>query len=241
MSFGLAMLTITVLLLSLYGMIYGLGVINGYWLFSKDGIAELFAHWWFVIVLFIYRVLFSSRFIYNNYKAISFVSFVISILLYHTVGFGKYYWCWVLPAIPFCGFGMLLKEIDWTPSKTNHYLYILYAFIFITVGYYNRNDICAMYGNAYEISYFLYYIVAISGCLCLYFLCSKLKSTIIVENVSQGTLFIYGINGALLSIILSFLLNHIHGVFVNFIFLLAPVMFMFVCSYSFIHYKCFGA
>ena len=102
----------------------------------------------------------------------------------------------VVASLPFMLGGYVLKEILHVERLKWRILFPLMV-IFVIISLLQGR--CGILGYQFGYSYVVYYINAIIGSICLFALCSKLKSNVIIETLSKGTLFVLAFNFVLIA------------------------------------------
>lgn len=162
----------------------------------------LFPGCWFVFALLL------GRFLMGDIKCFSFVRnyalYAIGILcllmavepfLFPDNVLVEYKFQRVIPSLPFLLFGYYIKNrLKMEKIGKIHFL-VLFS-IFVVAG--TLQGDCNILNYKFGFSYILYYIIAISGSLCLFKLCTKFKSSQVIQVLSKGTLFVLAFNFSLI-------------------------------------------
>ena len=154
----------------------------------------LFPGVWFVIVLMVSRLLigdikfFTPILKYKYYVLGLLLLFLISEPFILEDNFLLQYKVYrVLPSLPFILLGYIIKDKT-DISKINPYIVICMFILFIIITYIQGE--CNILNYKFGVSYIVFYINAVLGSFCLYYFCSKLHNSKIIEVISKGTLLI---------------------------------------------------
>ncbi len=197
----------------------------------RHGLGEgLFKGVWFIWALVGLRLLFGDipwlqsirkYYIYIAVCMIAFMTFVHIFVSIDTLFYG-YYLGTIVPSLPFFCFGLLLKELQWNPPKTNSYkAIILFALLILLVPVIN-ND-CDIYNSNYGYSYLIAAPVAILFTLLLFWAVSRLPNSKFIKTISKGTLLVLGTHMSILHILEKLLPNQLSLVF--------PIITIIICYF----------
>jgi len=158
----------------------------------------LFPGVWFIIVLMLGRLIigdikyfgFMRR--YWQYVFLLIVAFlVVEPYIIPNNQLHDYKWFLVVPSLPFILFGYGFKErIRF--EKVKPWMFLLGLLVFLSISLLNGRT--GILGYSWGVSYFVFFMNAILGSLLLYYGCSKLKQSSVIEVLSKGTLLIMAFN-----------------------------------------------
>ena len=123
-----------------------------------------------------------------------------------------YYLGKIIPSLPFFCFGLLLRDIGWTPQKVSSVkvvIPIILLFIFIPA----TQNYCDIYNSEYGYSYIAAATIAMIFTLLLFWLTDKLPPSKIIETISKGTLVVLGTHMPILHILSRILDDSIYLIF----------------------------
>lgn len=168
---------------------------------------------WFIITLFCCRLFF------GDIKAFSFVRkhavlVLILLLIWLTIepfilkdNPLLYFKCYrMIPSMPFVIVGYLMKDSFHVERINRKTFFLLFAF-FVTVS--ELQGRCNILNYVFGISYLLFFVNAVIGSVCLFYICNHFKENKMIICFSVGTFLILAFNMDL-KIFLELLLNKIN-------------------------------
>jgi fucose 4-O-acetylase-like acetyltransferase len=157
----------------------------------------LFPGVWFLFALMMCRFMIGDIKIFSPLLKYRYVTLIILLIflifepfLFKNNPFQSYKIYRALPALPFVLFGYIMKEkihID----KINIWLVLLALLIFSVTTYFQGE--CNILSYKFGISYIVFYLNAIMGSLVLFYICTKLKGSKVIQVLSKGTILILAV------------------------------------------------
>lgn len=166
-----------------------------YWK-SSGGYIGLYPGVWFIMVLFLMRLILGIPVVYKKYKY-----FLVVFLLYMAVEplfidqikpIQDYYVYKVISCMPFMLFGLILKEYkDKFLNLNTPWLIALFVLYVILTTYIGFNGICEY---VFSKGYLLFSLNAVIASIFLFNICQKFKNSSPIIILSKGTLLILGLH-----------------------------------------------
>ena len=158
----------------------------------------LFPGVWFVIALFLCRLLMGDIMFFEPVRKYKYISIVVLLCFLFAEPFllpnnplQEYKFYRAIPALPFVLLGYCMK--DWfNIDKMKAWMAIVSTGCFVLLSF--SNGYCNMLEYEFGMSYVVYFITALCGSFSLYYVCSKLPRRSYAEVVSVGTMMILAMN-----------------------------------------------